>query len=212
MRVRNRISVRGCLVATLACCVALPALGKNKKEEPPRTCVASAAELTVIPLEDHVKRKKGRFVLNKKSECLVTADGFNLPAVVVELPAFTQSYSVNVRSLLGGTVLAPRIDVLDAQKAPRRSLGLQDVRRRGDSLEIDVFVTKNDGDDRYLVLYPDPSVLGQGESRSAMGMQTTYIATGYWTSGAESKVQVNYVDEGTLLVMLKGPQWEKKDK
>ena len=56
MRVRNRISVRGCLVATLVCCVALPALGKNKKEEPLRTCVASAAELTVIPLEDHVKR------------------------------------------------------------------------------------------------------------------------------------------------------------
>lgn len=200
------------LVAVLACCVTLPALGagKNKKEEVPRTCVASAAELTVIPLEDHVKQKKGKFVLGKKSECLATADGLNLPAVVVELPAFTQSYSVNVRSLLGGTVLAPRIDVLDAQKASRRSLGLQEVRRRGDSLELDVFVTQNDGDDRYLVLYPDPAALGQGESRSTMGMQTAYIATGYWTSGTESKVQVNYVDEGILMVTLKGPQWAKK--
>jgi hypothetical protein len=131
--------------------------------------------------------------------------------VIVELPAFTQSYSVNVRSMLGGTVLAPRVDVLDVQKAPRRSLGLQDVRRRGDSLELDVFVTKNDGDDRYLVLYADPSALGQGESRSSMGMQTAYIGTGYWMSGTDTKVQVNYVDEGTLMVTLKGPQWEKKN-
>jgi hypothetical protein len=205
VRVLNRISV-----AALACCVTLPALSADKKDEP-RTCVASAAELTVVPLEDHVKRKKGKFVLGKKSECLLTADGFNLPAVIVELPAFTQSYSVNVRSMLGGTVLAPRVDVLDAQKAPRRSLGLQDVRRRGDSLELDVFVTRNGGDDRYLVLYADPSALGQGESRSSMGMQTAYIGTGYWMSGTDTKVQVNYVDEGTLMVTLKGPQWEKKN-
>jgi hypothetical protein len=205
VRVLNRISV-----AALACCVALPALSAEKKDEP-RTCVANAAELTVVPLEDHVKRKKGKFVLGKKSECFVTADGFNLPAVIVELPAFTQSYSVNVRSMLGGTVLAPRVDVLDAQKAPRRSLGLQDVRRRGDSLELDVFVTRNDGDDRYLVLYADPSALGQGESRSSMGMQTAYIGTGYWMSGTDTKIQVNYVDEGTLMVTLKGPQWEKKN-
>jgi hypothetical protein len=214
MRVLRRIAVARWLAAALVWCVAVPALGansKNKKEEAPRTCVASVAELTVVPLEGYVQRKKGKFVLDKKSECLATPDGFNLPAVLVELPTFTQSYSVNVRSLLRGTVLAPRIDVLDAQKAQRRSVGLQDVRRRGDSLELDVFVTQNDGDDRYLVLYPDPGALGQGESRSSMGMSTAYIGTGYWTSGTESKVQVNYVDEGTLVVTLKGPQWAKKD-
>lgn len=197
-------------LAIVAGCATGTALAAKKKEEP-RACVANAGELTVVSLEQHVKQKKGKFVLGKKSECLVTPDGGNLPAVLVELPPFTQSYAVNIRSLLGGTVLAPRVDVLDANKAQRRSLGLADLKSRGDSVSIDVFINKDNADDRYLVLYPDPSAFGRGEARSSMGMQTAYIGTGYWTSGTENKQVVNYVDAGTLIVTLKGPQWEKKD-
>jgi hypothetical protein len=197
-------------LALIACCATGAALAAKKKDEP-RKCAASTGELTVISLEQHVEKKKGKFVLGKKSECLVTADGGNLPAVLVELPPFTQSYVVNIRSLLGGTVLAPRVDVLDANKVPRRSLGLADLKSRGDSLSLDVFINKENADERYLALYPDPSAFGRGESRSSMGTQTTYIATGYWISGTDSKHVVNYVDAGTLMVTLKGPQWDKKD-
>ncbi|MBM0107380.1 hypothetical protein JM946_21790 [Steroidobacter sp. S1-65] len=195
----------------VAACLASHASHAGKKEEP-RVCAASTAELKVVSLEEHVKKKKGKFVLGKKSECLVTSDGINLPAVLVELPPFVEPYVVNIQSLLGGTVLAPRVDALDAAKAHRRSLGLADVKSRGDSLSIDVFMNQENAEERYLVLYPDPEALGRGESRSSMGMQTTYIATGYWMSGTESKQLVNYVDAGTLIVTLKGSQWDKKKK
>jgi hypothetical protein len=206
----NELRVAGACITLLAGCLTAMTAFAGKKEAAPRVCVAAPADLTVVSLENHVKQKKGKFALNEKSQCIVTPDGGKLAAVLVELPQFTQSYSVNVRSLLGATVLVPRIDVLNAQKEVRRSLGLTDVRRRGDSLELDVFVTKDSADDRFLLVYADPAAFGQAESRSTMGMQTSYIGTGYWTSGTETKQQINYVDEGTLLVSLKGPQWEKK--
>lgn len=208
MAASERYLIRAIALA-IAACLASNASHAGKKEEP-RVCAASSTELKVVSLEEHVKKKKGKFVLGKKSECLVTSDGINLPAVLVELPPFVEPYVVNIRSLLGGTVLAPRVDVLDAAKTQRRSLGLADVKSRGDSLSIDVFMNRDNADERYLVLYPDPSALGRGESRSSMGTQTAYIATGYWTSGTESKQLVNYVDAGTLIVTLKGSQWEKK--
>lgn len=207
MSVSRRHSIAAHALAIVACCATGTALAGKKKEEP-RACVANVAELSVVSLEQHVKKKKGKFVLDKKSECLVTADGGNLPAVLVELPPFTQSYAVNIRSLLGSTVLAPRVDVLDANKVQRRSFGLAELKSRGDSVALDVFINKDNADDRYLVLYPDPSAFGQGESRSSMGVQSTYIATGIWMSGSDSKQVVNYVDAGTLIVTLKGPQWE----
>lgn len=209
MAALERRLIRSVALAMAAYLASHAAHAGSKKEEP-RVCAASSAELKVVSLEEHVKKKKGKFVLGKKSECLATADGIDLPAVMVELPPFVEPYVVNIRSLLGSTVLAPRVDVLDAAKNQRRTLGLADVKSRGDSLSIDVFMNRDNADDRYLVLYPDPSALGHGESRSSMGMQTAYIATGYWTSGTESKQLVNYVDAGTLIVTLKGPQWEKK--
>jgi hypothetical protein len=196
--------------AVLACCAAGAAMAAKKKEGP-RECVANIAELTVVSLEQQVKKKKGKFVLGKKSECLVMPDAGNLPAVLVELPQFTQPYAVNIRSLLGGTVLAPRVDMLDVNKTQRRSFGLADLKSRGDSLSVDIFINDDNADERYLVLYPDPSAFGHGESRSSMGMQTSYVGTGYWISGTDTKRVVTYVDAGTLIVALKGPQWEKKD-
>lgn len=209
MAVSERYFIRAVALAITTCLASNVSHAGGKKEEP-RVCAASSAELKVVLLEEHIKKKKGKFALGKKSECLVTNDGIDLPAVLVELPPFVEPYVVNIRSLLGGTVLAPRVDVLDAAKMQRRSLGLADVKSRGDSLSIDVFMNRDNADERYLVLYPDPAALGRGESRSSMGMQTTYIATGYWTSGTESKQQVNYVDAGTLIVTLKGSRWEKK--
>jgi Maltose operon periplasmic protein precursor (MalM) len=173
-------------------------------------CLADPAGLTVVSLAAYVKEKKGKFVLGEKSECLVTADGGNLPVVVVELPQFSEPYCVSVRSVVGASVLVPRIEVLDSQKTVRRSLGLADIHRRGDSLEVDLFVNEPDAADRYLVIHADAAAFGQGESRSTMGIQTTYVGTGYWTSGTEASRQINYVDKGTLFVELKGPQWEKK--
>lgn len=195
-------------LAIIACCTTGAALAAKEKEDK-RTCVANASELTVVSLEQHVKKKKGKFVLDKKSQCLVTADGGKLSAVLVELPPFTQSYAVNVRSLIGPTVLAPRIDVLDATKAQRRSFGVNELKSRGDSLAVDIFINKDNADDRYLVLYPDPSAFGGSQARSSMGMQTSYVGTGFWTSGTDKKQVVNYVDAGTLMVTLKGPQWDK---
>jgi hypothetical protein len=209
MAALERPLVRAVALAIAACFAGCASLAAGKKEEPPRVCAASTAELKAVLLEEHVKKKKGKFALGKKSECLVTADGINLPAVLVELPPFTESYVVNIQSLLGKTVLAPRVDVLDATKTQRRSLGIAETKSRGDSLSIDVFINQENADERYLVLYPDPTALGRGESRSSMGMQTAYIGTGYWMSGTESKQLVNYVDAGTLVVALKGPRWEK---
>jgi hypothetical protein len=208
MAALERTLVRAVALATAACLASSASHAAGKKDEP-RACAASIAELKSVLLEQHVKKKKGKFALGKKSECLVTADGISLPAVLVELPPFAEPYVVNIRSLLGKTVLAPRVDVLDATKTQRRSLGLADTKSRGDSLSIDVFINQDNADERYLVLYPDPTALGSGESRSSMGLQTAYIGTGYWTSGTESKQLVNYVDAGTLVVTLKGPRWEK---
>jgi len=209
MAAPERPIIRALALAIAACLASNVSHAAGKKEEP-RVCATSSAELKAVVLEEHVKKKKGKFALGKKSECLVTADGISLPAVLVELPPFVESYVVNIRSLLGSTVLAPRVDVLDATKAHRRTLGLADVKSRGDSLSIDVFINQENADERYLVLYPDPASLGRGESRSSMGAQTTYIATGYWVSGTDTKQLVNYVDAGTLIVTLKGSRWDKK--
>ncbi|WP_116807936.1 hypothetical protein [Steroidobacter cummioxidans] len=208
MAALERPLIRAITLAIAACLASNAAHAAGKKEEP-RVCAASNADLKAVALEEHVKKKKGKFVLGKKSECLVTSEGISLPAVLVELPPFVEPYVVNIRSLLGGTVLAPRVDVLDATKMQRRSLGSTDIKSRGDSLSMDVFVNQENADERYLVLYPDPASLGRGESRSSMGAQTTYIATGYWISGTDSKQLVNYVDAGTLIVTLKGSRWEK---
>jgi len=208
VRVSNHSLATRALLAVVACWAATAVAGGNK--DAARSCAASPAELAVVPLEHRGKITK-KAVLGKKSECLVLTEGGNRPAVLFELPSFTQSYSVNVRSaLLGTTVLVPRVDVLDAQKVRRRSLGLHAVRRRGDSLELDVFVTKNDAEDRYLVVYSDPDASGQGESRSSMGTQTIYVANTFWVSGTENNVEVKYVENGVLVLTLKGPQWDKK--
>jgi hypothetical protein len=52
-------------LALIACCATGAALAAKKKEEP-RACAASTAELTVVSLEQHVEKKKGKFVLGKK--------------------------------------------------------------------------------------------------------------------------------------------------
>jgi hypothetical protein len=205
----NRVA-RACHAIALVAlgAVSVPAVAGNK--EVARACASEASALRVISLEAHVKQKHGKFVLGKKSECLVTADGGNLAAVLVELPAFTEPYSISIRSLLGKSVLVPRADLLDATKVRRRSLGLQDVKRRGDSLSIEVFINNENADERFLVLYADPAALGQTETRSSMSIQSTYVVTGTWMSGNEAKQVVDYVSEGTLVVALNGAQWEKK--
>ena len=205
----NRFA-RACHATALValCAVSVPAVAGNK--EVARICADGVSALRVISLESHVKQKKGKFVLGKKSECLVTVDGGNLAAVLVELPAFTEPYSINIRSLLGKSVLVPRADLLDATKATRRSLGLQDVKRRGDSLSIEVFINNENADERFLVLYADPAAFGQAETRSSMSIQSTYVGTGTWMSGNEARQVVNYASEGTLVVGLNGAQWEKK--
>jgi hypothetical protein len=198
-----------CGVAVLLALVAAHPLARGAEPPPaPLTCADSAGGLQPQRLETVHAEKRGRIALDATAQCLGGVAGFPVAAVLLELPAFTEPYSVRVFSLVGGTFAIPRLELLDAQFARTRQFAADDFTRRGDSISLEVFVDADNAADRYLLAYVDPERIGTGDARRVMSVNANPYF--YMWTGAETQQVAQAVDSGRLVVELVGERWKKK--
>jgi hypothetical protein len=187
-------------------------LAADGKAPPPRVCVGSHSELPVTSLEKHFLEKKGRLKLDMKSPCLQRTGEVPVPAMLFALPELDAPYVVRIESIVSQTFVMPRIDMLGADHAPLRTIDHTRFKRRANSTTADIFMNAEHASERFLLIYADPAQIGTTDERLSMGLQSTFIGTGTWMSGSDTKTTVHAVETGSLVVSLVGERWEKAKK
>lgn len=149
-------------------------------------------------------------MFNEKSTCLARAGLPPLPAVVLELPAFEGAYVLRVESLITGSFVMPRIEMLGTDGAVTRVIDQASFKKRTSVVSVDIFMKPENAGERRVLLFPDPAEIGKSEQRTVMGLQSTYIYTGTYNSGTDTTQNLQQVDEGRLSIRLVGDAWDEK--
>lgn len=183
---------------------------KDAKPPPPRECTADHNTLPVTNLEQLVEKKKGMVVFNAKSPCLGRAGQPPLPAVVLELPKYEAPYVLRIESMIAGSFVMPRVEMLNADGTVSRVIEAASFRKRTSVVSVDVFMKAEHAGEARVLLFPDPAEIGKSEQRTVMGLQSTYIYTGTWNSGTDTTQNLQQVDEGKVHVQLVGDAWDEK--
>jgi hypothetical protein len=197
------------MLAAAACMAATPA-DAGKKKAPPRECTADLAGLPVTPVEQLVAKKRGMVLFDAKSPCFVREGQPPLPVAVLELPPFEGPYVLRFESIITSAFVMPRIEMLDEEGMVTRVIGAAAFRKRTSVVSADVFVKPENAAERRVRLFPDPGEIGKSEQRIVMGMQSTYIYNGSWTSGTDTTHSLNQVDAGRVQVSLIGDAWDER--
>lgn len=174
----------------------------------PPGCRASSRELVAASIEELVAKRRGRVKIDTKAPCLRVGD-LPLPAGLFELPAWEGPYSIRIESLVRGTYVLPRIDMLDAEHRVLRTLAHDHFTRRGASVSTQLFVNDANARERFLLIYPDPSQLGRQETQTRGGMGSAYTGVGMLFYGTDQTTTVQAVERGELVFALIGERWEK---
>jgi hypothetical protein len=183
---------------------------KPKKPPPPRECTADHNTLPVTNLEQLLTKRKGVVLFNEKSPCLSRQGQPPLPAAVLELPKFEAPYILRIESLISGSFVMPRVEMLGADGTVTRVIEAGSFRKRTTVVSVDVFMKPENAGETRVLLFPDPAEIGKSEQRTVMSMQSTYIYTGTWNSGTDTTQNLQQVDEGRLTVLLVGDAWDDK--
>jgi hypothetical protein len=187
-----------------------PAAGAIAAATPaPPGCRASSRELVAAGIEELVAKRRGRVKIDTKAPCLLVGD-LALPAGLFELPAWEGPYSIRIESLVRGTYVLPRIDMLDGEHRVLRTLEHDDFTRRGASVSTQMFLNDANANERYLLIYPDPSQLGRQETQTRGGTGAAYTGFGMLFYGTDQTTTVQAVERGELVFTLIGERWEKK--
>ena len=128
----------------------------------------------------------------------------------LELPKFEAPYVLRIESLISGSFMMPRVEMLGADGTVTRVIDAKSFRKRTSVVSVDVFMKAEHAGETRVLLFPDPEEIGKSEQRTVLGMQGTYIYTGTWYSGTDTTQNLQQVDEGKLTVLLVGDAWDAK--
>jgi len=206
--------MRRAVVGLAACALLLgggSALAARKdKKPPPRECTTDHNTLPVTNLELLLAKKKGIVVFNEKSPCLTREGQPPLPAAVLELPKFETPYVLRIESMISGSFVMPRVEMLGADGSVTRVIDAASFKKRTSVVSVDVFMKAEHAGETRVLLFPDPAEIGKSEQRTVMGMQGTYVYTGTWYAGSDTTQNLQQVDEGRITVRLVGDAWDEK--
>jgi hypothetical protein len=140
-----------------------------------RTCAQVLDLSAPVALAYSGRQKSQDVVIDGSAPCIQTSAG---PALyrVFQLPAADAPYVVTVGSEPSDSaLLSPRVLLLDSQGTVKRQFAGDDLRYQGDALSARF---RGHGDETYLVIESDPSVIGSTVSRIAESTNTYVAASG----------------------------------
>jgi hypothetical protein len=183
-------------------------------------CATGIKDMKPVSLVELFRNSKGKYKLQRKTGCLADVGGREVPAVLLELPAYTEPYAVRIAAMIRKDFVLPRITFLDENHFPTREVKGEQLTRRGGEVSTDVFINPENSSERYVLVHADPEAIGGTETRVNMN---THMATfplspagvvGTWTSGSDGTQELKLVDSGQFFFTLIGDQWAdlKKNK
>jgi hypothetical protein len=137
--------------------------------------------------------------------------------VLLELPAYKQTYAVNVTNLpqapgaINGsefTHIAMRIETLDAEFSSIRVYQHTGMKKRGTGYEKTVFINPANQNERYLLIYGALNV--EPELVTVSRTDVVFVGTGFFIGGIDKPLTLRAASSGVLLVEAKGLLPEKQ--
>ena len=190
-------------------CVSLPfsvcAASKGVPEPPP--CAETIEQLERRPLQELFLKKSGEFRLDRAAGCLKSGE-LEVPAVLLLLPDYTESYAVRVVAPIAKTYVAPKVQMLDANLTPTREVDATGFKRRGTEISTEIFLNAENSMERYLLVQPDLQRVGQFDARLVTVIDPIFVGTGIVMGGKEQTKTVSAVDSGPLVISLLGGRWK----
>jgi hypothetical protein len=172
------------------------------------TCAGAFALSDVAPLQFDPKGKDEKTttaILDSKSQCIHDAQGVPSLYHVFALPDLGAPYILAVRTIpWGGTLLAPKLLLLDGDAKTLRSTSHSDFTFRGQ--ELSALMRSHPGES-YLVVTSDNEVLGRDISRIVEAVHTTAAAfpnggSFIWYTGSDSVNHMTLASVGRVDVTI----------
>jgi len=164
----------------------------------PAPVVTSATELSW----DGKNETPAAATIDGKAPCL--EDGASQRSLyrVFKLPVAAAPYIISVAATpWSGTILAPRLLLLDADGVIRRSTSREDFTFRGTVLSA---LLRSHADETYLVVASDPAVTGQLISRISESVRANmimaYPVVANFYTGSDSTTKLLFLPVGSLTV------------
>lgn len=164
----------------------------------------NAARPLVVGAEDPVVVE-----ISETTDCVRASDGSRATYVLFALSGDAQPHYIQVESrILGGTVFAPQITMLDAYGTPLRSLQPGDFMVRGSTLSAAVFPATQGAPERYLLVSSHAMAVGTEQKRIVQGVNTTTMpvyggGVVAWNSGSDTEHGYTYAHNGQVAVHAK---------
>lgn len=146
------------------------------------SCCNTLADARNVPLP-----RKSRVEIDKTRQAF-TFDGGKSFFVLYQLPQFSQTYSIVLRSQPGGmmsnaSIFLPRVMLLDESFRQTRHFAETGLRSRGDVFERTVFINPANNSERYIAIYG--ADLAAPLNRVLSVVTTTSSQIFSWSSGAD---------------------------
>ncbi|MGH2507930.1 MAG: hypothetical protein ACRETC_04095 [Gammaproteobacteria bacterium] len=156
-------------------------------------------ELSAVP----VRLGQDRTVsLGSTSACVALQSGINEPADLLKLPVSRTVYYVTVRTRRAPMMLMPRLEFLDGKRQVLDTLTYKNMKSKGNAMSVAFFVKPGKGQPTYLLVYPDPALIGKKHQRLQQSEALNYYVFYASISGAERKSTITYAEQGTLEIRL----------
>ncbi len=184
---------------------------------------AGSSALGAVPCCQQLKRhvrlplplEKTELTLDEKSAAHDFGQGTQA-LLLLELPAYKNTYVVNITSLPGGsgssnrselTHVAMRIETLDADFSPLRVYPHTGMKKRGHGYEKTIFINPSNQNERYLLIYGALDV--EPERVTVSTTDVVFVGTGFFLGGIDNAITLRATGSGVLQVETKGLQPEK---
>lgn len=140
--------------------------------------------------------------LDATSNCIEVKPGINEPASLFKLPDSNTAYYVTVRTRRERLMLMPRLELLDGERHALDTLTYKNMKPRGQDMSTTFFIKPDKQKPAYLLVYPDPTLIGDQHKRLDQGMTVGYYVFYSMMYGTSRKSTITYVEQGTLEIHL----------
>jgi len=141
-------------------------------------------------------------VFGAKSQCLSLGDRLDEPASLLELPDSGAAYYIAVDTRRGRHMVIPRAEFLDAGRREIRGYSYRHMKSVGNGMTLTLFVRSGTQRPRYLLLLPDPSLVGKTGSRLKQDVGIAYYSAFSVPYGTSQEASTVDVEQGTLRVRV----------
>lgn len=137
-----------------------------------------------------------------KSQCLSLGGGVNEPASLLELPDSGMAYYIAVHTRRGRQMVVPRAEFLDARRREIRSYTYRNMKAVGNGMTLTLFVRPGIRRPRYLLIFPDPSLIGKTGRRLKQNVGVAYFWAFVVPYGTSQEVSAMDVEQGSLRIRV----------